>query len=263
MIAKVGLLKKGKMMFDEKCVSGVHSVDCKTRVEGLRSAFWLATEALDRGLYDSVTVVSPRRQLAFGYRLEETPCTISLVSASDARLNEWSFAWPTTKEALGKLHAATPTAGVGITYADTIGRSSWYSDDFLQAMYDRGPSDLQIWDLSTDEGRFLPCVNGEAKRRGICVLAVKAGENAASDGEVLPNFREIPVYERCLALIRTAEKVSHSMIQRAFCLSWSEADRLMMRLEKEGVIKESKEGPLPYEVDWRNVPKGPGLLGAA
>lgn len=246
-------------MFEEKCTSGVHMVDCKTRVDGLRSAFRLATDASDRGLYSSVTVVSPQRHLALGYTFGETPCTISMVSGADGRLNEWSIDWHATKEAFGKFREQCPTACTGIVLSGAIGRSNWYADDFLQAMYDRGPSDLQIWDLCTDDVGFLPCVNGEAKRRGICVLVVKAGKNAASDGEVLPNFQGISVYERCLALIRTAEKISHSMIQRTFRLTWLEANRLMTRLEDEGIIKESVDGPLPYEVVWENVPKGPNL----
>ena len=42
-------------------------------------------------------------------------------------------------------------------------------------------------------------------------------------------------------------------------LTWLEADRLMTRLEDEGIIKESVDGPLQYEVVWENVPKGPNL----
>ena len=49
------------------------------------------------------------------------------------------------------------------------------------------------------------------------------------------------------------------MIQRTFRLTWLEANRLMTRLEDEGIIKESVDGPLPYEVVWENVPKGPNL----
>lgn len=248
-------------MIKELFASGVHMIDCDTRVEGLRSAFMDAEVALVEGRYNSVSIVSPHRHLTLGCNLDKTACSISFLSTSDARLNEWSFDWPVMKDACEKLRLKCRAQHMTITLSDAIGHSSWYEDKLLMKMYDRKNSTLNIWDIGDGEEVLLPCIDGEAKRRGVCVFVVKSAANKiASDGEDLPNLEIISIYERCLALIRAEGKISKSLIQRAFDVTWEDANQLASRLAKEGIIKEVSNGTFPYEIIWKNVPRGPILV---
>lgn len=250
-------------MTEEQGMKGVRIIDAGTRVEGLRLAFRMAAQALDRGLYDSLSVISPNRQLSFGYDLGRTRGSISLFAATDRTpLNEWLLDWRMVKTSLGRLCEKGPAANVSLSLGESVGRSEWHGDDLLQAMFERGDSTLHIWDLGGDECVFLPRISDEAARRGISVLVVRTGGSVPwRNGDIMPNLEDISVHERCLALIRTAGKISRSMIQWTFRLSWVDADRLMRRLETDGIIKESTEGDVPYEVVWGMVPKGPSLSG--
>lgn len=250
-----------KFMNEELCMNGVRVIDARTRVEGVRSAFRIAVQALDRGLYDSLSVVSPNRQLSFGYDLGWARGSISLLAASNHEcLNEWLLDWQTTRSSFESLRVKRPAANISLSLGEAVGYSEWCGDDLLRVLFERGSSTLHIWDLGNDDGNFLPCINGEAVRRGICILVVRtSGHEPWSNGEILPNLEEISVYERCLALIRTEGRISPSMIQRFFGLSWTEAACLMQRLANDGVLKDSTEGDVVYEVVWKMVPKGPSL----
>lgn len=248
-------------MIKELFAGGVHLIDCDTRVEGLQSAFGWAEVALNERRYDSVSIVSPHRHLTLGCDLGKTACSISFLSTSDARLNEWSFDWQTMKDAYENLRLECRAQHMTISLADAIGHASWYDDKLLMKMYERKNSTLNIWDIGDGEGVFLPCIDGEAKRRGVCVFVVKSTANKlALDGEDLPNLKIISIYERCLALIRAEGKISESLIQRTFDVLWEDARQLTSRLNKEGIIKEVSNGPFPYEIIWKNVPRGPILV---
>lgn len=124
------------------------------------------------------------------------------------------------------------------------------------------PSTLHVWDVGMEEVASLPSIDGEARRRELCFVVVKTIEtHDVSDGEYLPNIHEIPAYERALALIRTEGRLTHSMVQREFGLSFQEADALMERLVEEGVLRESVEEDADrrFEVDWDVIPRGPKL----
>lgn len=246
-------------MFDEGVrMSGVNVINCEARVDGLQSAFRMAVDAMDRGLFSAVSVVSPQRQLALGCNLNGTPCTISMVSTMSARLKAWMINWSSTKEALERLSAEVKNSCVGLKVSDAVGYANWWADDLVEDLFGRGSSVLHVWDLGTDDD-FLPCIRGEAKRRNICILAVKSDTHAVVEDDVLPNLQEIPVYERCLALIRTRKMISTSLLQRAFRLGYNEATRLIERLKVEGVVREPKEGAGVLEIVWERMSKGPKL----
>ena len=51
-----------------------------------------------------------------------------------------------------------------------------------------------------------------------------------------PEMMEDPLYPKAVAAVREKGKASPSMLQRLFCIGFIRADKLITRMEEEGVI---------------------------
>ena len=255
-------VRDGEMAISEFSFEpGIHLMETEDRIGTLESVIRLAEDAMEKGRFLSTAIVSPLRKISDGYESHPTHYSLSFRGGvSDAPLNEWVIDWTGTQEQIVRMRMDLRLEKVALINGDAVSRLAWCAEETLSAMFERGICTLNIWDVGEDEGSFLPSVDGEAKRRCVCLIVIKGGcHKEHSDGEVLPNIDAIPVYERCLALIRTEGRVLHSMLQRLFGLSYSEADRLVARLEREGVVNDNVESDAPRVVNWGKLPKGPRL----
>lgn len=67
---------------------------------------------------------------------------------------------------------------------------------------------------------------------------LKASERAALDPKVQddPNMNSDPLYPHAVTAVRNHGRASHGFLQRFFRISYVRADKLITRMETEGVI---------------------------
>ena len=242
---------------------GVVVIETEDRVGGVEAVLRRVEELMAEGRFAEVMVASSRRRVSDGLKWNKTSASLELcASASDYNLHAWYVCWCELQKRIEEVQGNFHDEKVKIVEGETIGCVDWNANDFLAAELSTLPSTLHVWDVGMEEVASLPSIDGEARRRELCFVVVKAIEtHDVSDGEYLPNIQEIPAYERALALIRTEGHLTHSMAQREFGLSFREADALMERLVDESVLRElaEEDADRRFEVDWDVIPRGPKL----
>lgn len=242
---------------------GVVVIETEDRVGCVEAVLRRAEELMAEGRFAGVVVASSRRRVSDGLKRNKTSASLELcASASGNDLHVWCVCWRELQKRIEEVQGNLRGEKVKIVEGETVCCVDWNANDFLAAELSTLPSTLHVWDVGVEDVASLPSIDGEARRRELCFVVVKAIEtHDVSDGEYLPNIQEIPAYERALALIRTGGHLTHSMAQREFRLSFREADALMERLMVEGVLREleEKDAGRRFEVDWDVIPRGPKL----
>lgn len=242
---------------------GVVVIETEDRIGGVEAVLRRAEELMAEGRFAEVMVASSRRRVSDGLKWNKTSASLELcASASDNNLHVWCVCWCELQKRIEEVQGALHGEKVKIVEGETVGHVDWNAGEFLTAELSTLPSMLHVWDVGVEDVASLPSIDGEARRRELCFVVVKTIEtHDVSDGEYLPNIHEIPAYERALALIRTEGRLTHSMAQREFGLSFREADALIERLVTEGALREvvDEDADRRFEVDWDVIPRGPKL----
>lgn len=242
---------------------GVVVIETEDRIGGVEAVLRRAEELMAGRRFAEVVVASSRRRVSDGLKWNKASASLELcASASDNNLHVWCVCWCELQKRIEEVQGNFHDEKVKIVEGETVGCVDWNANDFLTAELSTLPSTLHVWDVGVEDVASLPIIDGEARRRELCFVVVKTIEtHDVSDGEYLPNIHEISAYERALALIRTEGRLTRSMAQREFGLSFREANVLMERLVEEGVLRESVEEDADrrFEVDWDVIPRGPKL----